>query len=338
MSHVLITGASGFIGQPLARALRKQGHSVRCLVRKSSATEQLREAGAEFVYGDVTDSAACAEAVSGVDTVYHLAGMTAALKYDEMLRVNRDGCWQLAAAASKLDRPPTVLVVSSIAAAGPTSRGQIRRESDPPNPCSHYGRSKLAGERAAAEFSAQLPITVVRPGIVFGPSNTQMLPMFQFIRRFRCHPVPGWTVPPLSYIYIDDLVEILLRAAERGTRLPANGAAASGQGYYFAAAPEYPDYAALGRLVRPFLQRPWAWIVPMPKPLPKIVAGTNEVLMKLRGKPEMFNLDKIREAGVASWACSHEAVKADLDFEPPESLTDRFEQTVAWYRRAGWIR
>lgn len=336
MLHTLVTGASGFIGQHLVQALRSRGDRVRCLVRKTSATEKLQKLGAELAWGDVTDPAACATAMLGIDRVFHLAAMIAALRPVDMQRVNYEGCRNIAQAAAEQAQPPVLVLVSSIAAAGPAARGQIRMEADPATPCTNYGRSKLAGEQAAVEFADRVPLTIVRPGVVIGPGNRDMLPMFRVIRRFRFHAVAGWNSPPLSCIYIDDLVEILLRAAERGKRVMPGGK--PGQGYYFAAAPEYPDYGTLGRMVRPYLQRPRAWIIPLPTPLPQMFARTNEMLAHLRGKPDLFNCDKIREATATSWACSHEAVKHDLDFVPPAPLSQRLQETVAWYQREGWIR
>lgn len=337
MRHVLVTGASGFIGQHLTAALARRGDQVRCLVRKSSQVDHLRTLGVELVYGDVTDPAACRAAVQGVDTVFHVAGLVAAFRPEEMMRVNRDGCFNIAQAAAEQAAPPVLVVVSSVAAAGPAAPGQIRIEGDPPAPVTQYGRSKLAGEEAARQFAARVPLSIVRPGIVIGPGNRELLPMFQAIRCFRVHAVPGWKSPPLSCIYVADLVEILLRAAERGTRVPVDGEGHPGQGYYFAVAPEYPDYGELGRIVRPMVGRPWAWIVPLPPPLPQMLAKTNECLSRWRGKPDAFNCDKIREATSTSWACSHEAVKRDLHFEPPQNLAARLQQTVDWYRHEHWL-
>ena len=79
MSHVLVTGASGFVGGHLAQSLAARGHSVRCLVRRSSDVAQLRTIGVELVYGDLAASMTWGPLLADVDVVYHVAGKTSPL-------------------------------------------------------------------------------------------------------------------------------------------------------------------------------------------------------------------------------------------------------------------
>jgi nucleoside-diphosphate-sugar epimerase len=252
------------------------------------------------------------------------------LRIDDFYRVNQQGTAAIAQACAAQPTPPRLVLVSSVAAAGPAPLGQIRIESDPPAPMSHYGRSKLAGEKEAAKFAGTVPLTIVRPGIVFGPRDTAFMKILRSIRMFRCHLSPGFSPPALSCIHIADLLELLLRAAERGCRVPVSENGHPGLGRYFAVAPEYPTYAELGRLLRPMLRRPFAPIIPVPGPLAYCVGGVNELIGRLRGKPEELCVDKIRDALVTSWACSGDAARRDLDFLPAKSLTERLQETVEW--------
>src|SRR6185436_15283904 len=128
MSFVFVTGGSGFIGSHLVQALRARGERVRCLVRKSSDCSILKEAGAELIYGGLHQSQLLEEGMYGASAVFHLAGMTTALRYDQMLKVNRDGSKAVAQACARQRTPSKLILVSSIAAAGPAPRGQIRME------------------------------------------------------------------------------------------------------------------------------------------------------------------------------------------------------------------
>jgi nucleoside-diphosphate-sugar epimerase len=182
-----------------------------------------------------------------------------------------------------------------------------------------------------------VPLTIVRPGIVFGPRDTGMLQAFASLRQMRFHPTPGFSPPPLSWIYVTDLVDLLLRAGERGSRVAPPGNGQAGRGCYHAACAEYPNWVEMGRIVRPMLSRPNAWLIPIPAPVAWCVASVNEGVSRLRGTPPFLSRDKIREALVASWACSGEAARRELGFTPPLPLAARFQETLDWYRAEKWL-
>ena len=341
MKKVLVTGATGFIGMHLAETLVRRGDRVRCLLRDPSRHTLLDDLDVQRVKGDVTHADSLRSAVDGMDVVYHVAGLLAALSADEMIRVNGAGTGRVAEACATATTPPVLVIVSSIAAAGPAARGEVRREEDPIGPISLYGQSKREGELAAARWAARVPTTVVRPGVVFGPRNADLRPMVSTIYRLRIHPVPGWRSTPLSYIHVADLVDILTSAAELGKRLePLDDAApgvTSAQGFYFAEVGEYPDWGQFGRMFARELRRPFAPVVRIPGPLPWAVGAASELYGRLRGRAQVLNVDKIREAVAPSWACSSEWTRRDLNFQPPLSLEERVRETARWFRDAGWL-
>ena len=85
------------------------------------------------------------------------------------------------------------------------------------------------------------------------------------------------------------------------------------------------------------LGRPWMLPIPTAIPLMWLIAGGNQLVSQLRRRSDSFNIDKIREARVVSWACSPEAARRDLGFEPPRSLAERLSETAQWYIRQGWL-
>ena len=334
---VLVTGASGFIGQHLVRRLIKQGNRVSCLVRATSCTDELKSTGAQLVSGDVTDCASIERALasSQAEVVFHLAGLTKALRTDDFLRVNAGGAESVAAACANCTDKPVLVVVSSLAAAGPCDVGRPLVESDAPTPVSNYGRSKLAGELAAAKYAGVVPISVIRPPMVFGPGDRGMLEMFQPIARCGIHVVPGHSERCFSLVHVADLVEGLLLVAEKGERLHPNGL--PGQGIYYMAADDYPTYTELGQAIAIALGKKRATVVHLAVPLVKLAGLCGDAMTWIRQRPAWLNSDKMTEAIAGSWTCSSTKAHTHLGWYPSADLAKRLCETAQWYRHAKWL-
>ncbi|HEY5139391.1 MAG TPA: NAD-dependent epimerase/dehydratase family protein, partial [Methylococcales bacterium] len=138
--------------------------------------------------------------------VFHLAGLLKAVRNDDFVRVNAGGVESVAAACDERAEPPVFVVVSSLAAAGPCAVDRPRAESDLPTPVSAYGRSKLAAELAATKYAARVPISIVRPPIVFGDGDRAVLELFRPIARWGIHIVPGLRQRRFSLIHVTDVV------------------------------------------------------------------------------------------------------------------------------------
>ena len=338
MARVLVTGGSGFIGTHLAEALAARGDEVACLVRRTSAVQRLQRLKVGLVYGDVTDPASLREAVQGREVVYHLAGRLFSLRLGDFYKINQQGVQNLLEACAAQTSPPVVVQVSSLAAAGPARDGRPRIESDAPQPVSNYGRSKRAGEEVAQRLAGQVPVTVVRPPIVFGGGDPASFDLFRGVARFATHLVPGLAPHYFSLLHVVDLVNCLILAADRGKRLAPEGPDASGwQGYYYAADDQQPTYADLGRMIATALGRRRVLCIPVASPVVWMVGAAAEGLGQLLRRPMTLNLDKVREATAGSWTCSSARAKSELGFAVGAPLADRLRQTAQWYRDEGWL-
>jgi nucleoside-diphosphate-sugar epimerase len=204
MAKALVTGATGFIGSKLTERLLADGNDVTCLVRDPARAQALRALGVRLALGDVRDPDAMLAAVDGADVVYHLAGMVRAFRSDEMMETNARAFRNVADACAQCTTPPRLIFVSSLAAAGPSPAGRPRVESDPPAPVSNYGRTKRAAELIAEEYAARIPITIVRPPIVFGEGDQNMLAVFRSIFRLGIHLALGVAYSRYSLIHVSD--------------------------------------------------------------------------------------------------------------------------------------
>ncbi len=324
--RALVTGATGFIGRHLCRALTAAGDDVVALVRKTSRRDGVEARG--FAVGDVTDPASLAAAVADVDVVFHLAAMLGSPWHPDFLTTNAVGVRNVCAAAAQAARPPRVVATSSVAAAGP-ARG-ARTEDDPPAPVSRYGASKLAGEQAAREYAARVPISIVRPPVVFGGGDQAMRPAFRMAAR-------GVAITPgrgrVSLIHVTDLVALLRAAALAGETLTPDGV---GRGIYFGGVDESPAIGDLARRIAIAVGRPRALILPAPAAAVWAGALVGEAIGRLGGN-DLFSRDKAREALAGDWVCATGKARAQLGWAPAASLDARLAETAAAYRAAGQL-
>jgi dihydroflavonol-4-reductase len=339
MAKILVTGASGFIGFHLVRALLDQGHEISCLARKSSKLDRLAGLPIRRAEGDVTNPETLSAALAGQDAVYHLAGLVKATHVSQLYQVNRDGVANIARACAEQTTPPQLLVVSSLAAMGPSTPHRPRQESDPPTPVSNYGRSKLAGEQAARRWANEVPITIIRPPVVFGEADPATYEIFRPIARLGVHVVPSWRTHSASLIHADDLARAMILAAEHGRRIvcePDDGESVA-QGTYFIHAERDLTFPELGRMIGTALGHHRTCIVRLSFPAVWTVGFLATAMARWRGQASYFNLDKAREARAGSWTCSTAAAIRDLGFSVTLPLEDRFRQTAQWYRENGWL-
>jgi nucleoside-diphosphate-sugar epimerase len=155
------------------------------------------------------------------------------------------------------------------------------------------------------------------------------------IRRWRVHPVVGFRTPPLSVIHVDDLVQLILLAVERGETLRSDPA--SSAGYYFACDDsEFPTYWEFGqRIAKSLDQRVFVW--PLWRWVSRCAGYSVQTISRLRRQPSLLSVDKVREASVRSWASSCQKSRQQFGFSPSKSLDEHLRETFQWYIANGWL-
>lgn len=163
--HILMTGASGFIGRHLVRYLADRGHRIRAASRLPLPASQNVE---HAVIADMNRSVKWSDYLTDIDAVIHLAGVAhRSAPDDEMMRLNTQVTIELAESAAKAHVKQFIFVSSIAAQTGP-SAPSVLTETDRPQGLNAYGRSKLEAEMALSKL--HLPLTILRPVAVYGPN------------------------------------------------------------------------------------------------------------------------------------------------------------------------
>jgi len=275
----------------------------------------------ECVAGDVLDPSGLPEATAGADVVFHLAGRTKARSREEFLRTNRDGTFYLLDAIRKAGTAPRLFVlISSLSAAGPSPDGTPLREEDAPGPVSHYGQSKLAAERVLQEFPRSYPGLILRPGVVYGPRERDILQVIRWANR-------GVKLLPrqkrlFSAIHVSDLVKAMIRGTERAPK--------EDRVYFLSDGETYDWEECLDCILRLLGRQARAlrFSVPACRRLASWTAAA--------GWP-VFLLDKLRELSHPYWLCAIQRARDELGFEPSIRFQEGIAGTLGWYREHGWL-
>jgi nucleoside-diphosphate-sugar epimerase len=321
----LITGATGFVGGHLVRRLSEAGWTIRALVRPTSDTRLLEEAGAERVPGDLGSVEALRRGAEGADTVFHLAAATVAPDEAGYRRANVEGTRNVVAGVLTASRRPRRLVyLSSYAACGPARHGRPRRGDETPEPVSTYGRTKLEGEAAVHEArDAGVEAAILRAPPVYGPGDRALLPYFRLVKR-RLAPAPAGPELRTHMIYVEDLAAALFRAAD------------APPGTYAVAEPaEHPWSAVVGEIARAVGRRPVR--VPLPAAGVRAAGALAERFGHLLGGAGVFNREKAEEMLAPAWLCELDGLEALLPAGTATPLAEGIGQTARWYRDHGWL-
>jgi dihydroflavonol-4-reductase len=319
----LVTGATGFVGSHLVEALRRHGHDVAALVRSSAKASPLAALGVEQIAGDLADSEALLRAAAGRDVVFHVAGLTAAVDEAGYLRANRDGTAALVATAERAGTMRFVYL-SSMAAAGPAVRGHPLEGDEPARPVTAYGRSKLAGEMVVRD--SRLSWTIVRPPMVYGPRDREVLKVFQ-LARIGLGPVFGDGTQELSAIHGADLAEALVALPTAPHTVGAT---------YYACHPEIFTSATFVQAVGVAAGKRVA-VLRIPLAVGRMALAGTGAVARATGRATILNAEKANEFFQPAWTGNPAPLTRDSGWKARFDLASGLADTWRWYRSAGWL-
>jgi len=324
----LVTGANGFVGNHLARALLDRGHQVRVLVRPQSDLRTLQGLPVEIVYGDLRDAASLQTAVQNVHSVFHAAAdyRLWASHPEEIYDTNVRGTCNILEAARRegVERLVYTSSVATLAVDRPNALPNEQTEARIEEMIGHYKRSKFLAEQEALRAASEgVPVVIVNPSTPVGPSDWKPTPTGRIILDFLNGRMPAYVQTGLNLVPVEDVAVGHCLAAERGR---------IGERYILGGRnlllKEILDILAkISGLPSPRLRLPHAVAL--------AASHADQLLSRVLNRPPRIPLEGVRMARHMMFVDSSRAQR-ELGFEPG-AVEDALSRAVAWYRQNDYV-
>jgi dihydroflavonol-4-reductase len=326
--RALVTGATGFVGSAVARALIRAGWEVRALVRAGSDRRNLRQLTVEIATGDLLDEAAIGEALRDCDALFHVAAdyRLGTAHAQQLYRTNVEGTRNTLAAAARM-KIGRIVYTSSVATIGfpidgsPGSEDTAVALSDM---VGHYKRSKFLAEQLVRDFArAGAPVVIVNPSTPMGPGDLKPTPTGRLVLDAAKGRMPAYVDTGLNIVHVDDVAAGHVRALERGR----NGERYILGGENMTLREILVHISTLAGSKPPSIRLPHAVLLPF--------AFASEALARLTGREARATVEGVRMARKRMYYSSDKAVR-DLGY-CWRAPTAAFEDAIAWFREQGFL-
>ena len=327
--RALVTGATGFVGAAVARALDRAGWQVRVLARGGSNRGNLQELAAEVVEGELADLASLQSALEGCKALFHVAAdyRLGALDPAPLYRTNVEGTRNILAAA-RTAGVERIVYTSSVATIGIPSDGSPGNETTPvslDNMIGHYKRSKFLAEEVAREAAREgTAVIIVNPSTPVGPGDIKPTPTGQLVLDAAAGRMPAYVDTGLNIVHVDDVAAGHLMAFERG--IPGERYSLGGEDMSLQTI--LAQIAGIVGRKPPRIRLPYAAVLP--------IAYLAEGFAKISGRSGRVTLEGVRMSRKRMFFSSARAVQElGYRWRPP---VEAFEDAVHWFRARGLLR
>jgi dihydroflavonol-4-reductase len=323
----LVTGATGFVGAAVVRALLKTGIEVRVIARPGSDSTNLRSLNIEKVPGDLRDKESLRQALTGCRQLYHVAAHYALWAKDPSIfyDINVAGTRNLLEAARDVGVERTVYC-STIGAIGLPPGGGLGTEETPVSleqMAGHYKRSKYLAEQEVHKLAKEgLPVVIVNPSAPVGEGDVKPTPTGQVIVDFMKGRMPAYIETGMNIIDVDDVALGHLLAMEKGRQ---------GERYILGSKnlllrEVFEILSQLTGLKAPSIKLPRSAVLPL--------AYLNHWLANLTGQPPRIPLEGVKMAKYKMHYDGSKAVRElGLPQNPPEIALGK---AVRWFKSHGY--
>jgi dihydroflavonol-4-reductase len=326
--RALVTGATGFVGAAVARALESAGWEVRVLVRSSSNLSNLQELAAEVVEGDLNDPKSLERALDSCEGLFHVAADYRLGVRDpgQLYRTNVDGTRNILAAA-RAAGVGRIVYTSSVATMGIPPDGSPGDESSPvaiSHMIGHYKRSKYLAEEVAREAARTgMSVVIVNPSTPVGARDIKPTPTGQLVLDAASGRMPAYVDTGLNIVHVDDVAAGHLLAFERGR--PGERYILGGEDMTLQTI--LGEIAGLVGRKPPRVRLPYAAVLP--------IAYLAEGVARLTGRSGRVTLEGVRMSRKRMFFSSRKAV-SELGYRWRPAL-EAFEDALRWFRERGLL-
>ncbi|MEP6883626.1 MAG: hopanoid-associated sugar epimerase [Gammaproteobacteria bacterium] len=319
----LVTGATGFVGAAVARALNSAGWQVRVLARSGSNRSNLAALAADVVEGDLADVASLERALGGCEGLFHVAAdyRLGARDSRPLYRTNVEGTRNILNAARRAGVVRTVYT-SSVATIGIPADGSPGDEGTAvglSNMIGHYKRSKYLAEEVAREAAHEgLSVVIVNPSTPVGPGDIKPTPTGQLVLDAASGRMPAYVDTGLNIVHVDDVAAGHLLAFERGT--PGERYILGGEDMTLQSILTLISRLTGGK--PPNIRLPYAAVLP--------IAYLAEGFARITGRSGRVTLEGVRMSRKRMFFSSAKAVRElGYRWRPPQA---GFEDALRWFR------
>lgn len=335
-NSILITGASGFIGSFIAEEAVRRGFDTWAGLRASSSRAYLKEPELRFIELDFAHADVLERQLEEhrrlhgpFDYIVHCAGATKCIDQADFDRVNHQQTCRFADTLRKLGMVPRQFIfISTLSVFGSIHEQSYEpiREQDTPQPNTAYGLSKWRAEQYLQNLDGDFPYVFFRPTGVYGPRERDYFLLAQSIGK-HVDFVAGFRHQDLTFVYVKDVVQAVFLAIGRGVTRRA----------YFLSDGRVYNSRDFSDLVKRELGNPFVLRIVSPLWMLKGISLIAEWWAKRRGTTSTLNRDKYKIMKQRNWRCDIAPAVEELGYTPAYDLERGVQETMAWYKREGWL-